>query len=162
MPAPRRLALPGLLLAGLIALTGCAGTASMQPAKHANDPLCAEVIVRLPNAIGDLDRVWTDAQGTGAWGDPVAVALTCGLDAPAPTAELQCVTLGGVDWLVDAEDTPNLRMTSYGRQPAVEVYVNTNPETGGVSSNVALSALGPMVSNIPATSGCIDPDQLPD
>lgn len=159
---PRRLTLASLLLAGIIALVGCTPTVSMEPAKHANDPLCAEVMVRLPKAVGNLDRVWTDAQATGAWGTPVAVALTCGFDAPAPTAELQCVTLEGVDWLVDAEDTPNLRMTSYGRQPAVQIYVNTSPETGGISSNEALRALAPMVRQIPATSGCIAPDVAPD
>lgn len=161
MPALRRLGLVCLLLTGALALSACTGTVSMEPAKNANDPLCAEITVRLPDAVGHLDRQWTDAQATGAWGDPVAVALTCGLDAPAPTAEFQCVSLEGVDWLVDAEDTPYLRMTSYGRQPAVEIYVNTTPGVG-ISSNEALKALGPIVTHIPATSRCISPDELPE
>ena len=164
MPFPRLPAACGLALAAVIALTGCSTTVSMAPAPHANDPLCAEVMVVLPKAIGDLDRVWTDAQATAAWSGSggVAVALTCGLDAPAPTADVPCSELGGVDWLVDDEDSPNLRMTTYGRQPAVEVYVNTSPETGGISSNQALIALAPMVRNIPAASNCIAPNELPE
>lgn len=162
MPVSRRFTLASLVLVAAFALGGCSTTVTMTPAAGANDPLCAEVSVRLPGAVAGKDRVWTNAQATGAWGSPVVVALTCGLAAPAPTAELQCVTLGGVDWLVDAADSPNLRMTSYGREPAVEVYVNTNPETGGVSSNEALEALAPMVRQIPKISECISPDVLPE
>ena len=57
-------------------LAGCTGRdVPMQPADNANDPACAEVIVRLPNTVAELDRRTTNAQSTGAWGDPVAVEL---------------------------------------------------------------------------------------
>ena len=82
----------------LLVLSGCAPTVHLEPAANANDPLCAEVTVRLPDSIGDQARVWTDAQATAAWGTPSSVLLTCGLEPPAPTT-LQCVSLGGVDWV---------------------------------------------------------------
>lgn len=157
MPRLARSALAGVVILGALTLGACSTTVTMTPAKNANDPLCAEVTVRLPAAIGEHERVWTDAQATGAWGDG-AIALTCGLDAPPPTAELQCRTLGGVDWLVDPEDFPWMRMISYGHQPAVQVYVDTEK----VSANEALTTLGPIVTNIPATSACIAPEGLPD
>lgn len=159
MPSLRRAILASVLAIATVLLTACTPTVSMKPAEHANDPLCAEVMVRLPKAIGEFDRVWTDAQATGAWGvNPPVVALTCGSNAPAPTAKLQCATLGGVDWLVDEEDFPNLLMTTYGRQPAVQVLVNTE----AISSNVALLALASAVSQIPEISACVTPDELPE
>lgn len=54
---------------------------------------------------------WTDAAAaTGSWGDPVSVLLSCGVTVPGPTAELQCVTLEGIDWLVDESEAPMMRM----------------------------------------------------
>ena len=55
-------------LCALLVLTSCAPTIHLEPAANANDPLCAEVTVRLPDSIGDQARVWTDAQATAAWG----------------------------------------------------------------------------------------------
>ncbi|MGO1266988.1 MAG: DUF3515 family protein, partial [Microbacterium gubbeenense] len=95
----RRLSALGAL--ALIAVAaGCTPTVHLETAPNANDPLCADVSVRLPQTIGDNDRVWTDAQSTAAWGDPSVVLFTCGLEPPAPST-LQCVSFGGVDWLVD-------------------------------------------------------------
>lgn len=154
----RRLAAAGALVLAAAMLAACAPTLSLPPAPDANNPLCAEVTARLGTvpAIGDQERRWTDAQATGAWGDE-AVILSCGWPAPPPTAEYPCVRLGGVDWLVDTERAPNLRMTSYGRDPAVQVWVRTTV----ISSNEALRRLGPIVANIPETSRCISPGELP-
>ena len=72
-------------------LTGCTSTVSLEPAPDANDPACAEVTVRLPDDLAGQSRRWTDAQATGAWGEPAAVLLTCGVEPPGPTT-LPCQT----------------------------------------------------------------------
>jgi len=159
----RRLASVAFLLLGAALLSGCATTVHLEPADDANNPLCADVTVGLNNAnsIADLDRRWTDAQATAAWGEPgddAAILLRCGVTVPAPTAELQCVTLEGVDWLVDPSETPFVRLTTYGRDPAVQLYIDT--ET--VSSNDVISsrALVGAVTSVPADGKCTTPDEL--
>ncbi|GGD37081.1 hypothetical protein GCM10010915_17340 [Microbacterium faecale] len=128
---------------------GCTPTVHLEPAAHANDPRCADVTVRVPDAIADFDRVWTDAQATAAWGDPSAVLFTCGLEPPGPST-LQCVSIGGVDWIVDDSDFPNLRLTTYGRTPAAQAYVDTE----AVSSNDVLSSLSNAVATLPENTRC--------
>lgn len=136
----------------MIGLSGCTPTIHMAPASEANDPLCAEVVVRLPGSIGDQDRVWTDAQATAAWGTPSSVLITCGLEPPAPTTQ-RCVSLSGVDWIVDESETPNLRLTSYGREPAVQVYVDTTI----LSADSVLQSLAGAVQQLSKTSECTAP-----
>ncbi|MDR2997849.1 MAG: DUF3515 domain-containing protein [Microbacterium sp.] len=154
----RRLAAAVCVLTALV-LSGCSQTVSLEPAKDANNPLCAEVTVRLPDAVAGQDRRWTDAQATGAWGDPTTVLLSCGVAVPGPTAELQCVTLEGIDWLVDPKQEPWMRMTTYGRDPAVQVFVDTTK----VSADAVLANTGIVsgVQSIPKTSQCIAPDAEP-
>jgi hypothetical protein len=159
----RRLAAAALLLLGAGLLGGCSTTVHLEPADDANDPLCAEVTVGLNNAggIADLDRRWTDAQATAAWGrsgGDSAVILRCGVTVPGPTADLQCVTFEGVDWLVDASETPLLRLTTYGRDPAVQLFI----DTAVVSSNdvIGSRALVGAIAAIPADSRCTTPDEL--
>ena len=87
-----------LVAAAAVTLTGCSSTVSMTPAKGANDPACAAVTVRLPDAVDGQQRRWTDAQATGAWQSDdgrTTVLLTCGLEPPAPSM-LPCQTAGGV------------------------------------------------------------------
>jgi hypothetical protein len=129
----------------MAALTGCTSTVSLEPGPGANDPACAEVSVRLPAQLDGQARRWTDAQATGAWGDPAAVLLTCGVQAPGPTT-LPCKTANGVDWIIDDTDAPNYRVTTFGRTPAVEVYLNNKV----VSSAEVLDALSSIVSVLPA------------
>lgn len=159
----RRLASTGILLVAAALLTACAPTVHMEPADAANDPACAEVMVRLRNvpAIGELDRRWTDAQATAAWGAPgdsSAVLLRCGMPKAQPTSELQCVTLEGVDWLVDTAETPNILLTSYGRDPAVQLYIDTTK----ISSNDVIGnrSLSSAVASIPSENRCTAPDTL--
>jgi len=160
---PRRLATAAVVLLGAALLSGCSTTVHLEPAEDANNPLCAEVSVGLNNAksVADQDRRWTDAQATAAWGAPgedSAILLRCGVTVPAPTSELQCVTLEGVDWLVDASETPFLRLTTYGRDPAVQLYI----DTGAVSSNDVIStrSLVGAITAIPADGRCTAPDEL--
>lgn len=155
-----------LVSAGLLTgvLAGCSSTVHLAPAEGANDPACAEVSVRLQNVpvIADHERRWTDAQATAAWGDPSVVLLTCGLPEAAPTSTLQCITLEGIDWLVDDSESPNLRLTTYGRKPAVQLYINSKPDgpDKGVSANdvIGNKNLASAISTIPATGKCTAPD----
>lgn len=144
-----------LLALGVLgaALIGCSSTVSLDPAPDANDPLCAEVTVRLPDVLAGQDRRWTDAQATGAWGD--AALLVCGVTPPGPT-EARCITLGGVDWIVDESEAPRYLVTSYGREPAVQVFVDNEI----VSPNDVLTALGPIVSLMPKTAECTSTETL--
>lgn len=135
------------------ALAGCSPTVTLNPAENANAPECAEVTVRLPAAIEELSLRTTDAQATAAWGDPTAVVFTCGLKPPGPTT-LQCVTINAVDWIVDDTDLPNLRLTTYGRAPAAEAYVDTSR----LSADAALGALASAVQQLPKTGACTAPD----
>lgn len=135
-----------------IALTGCASTVAMEPAADANDPGCAEVMVRLPGSLAEQERRWTDAQATAAWGDPSTVLLTCGVTPPGPTT-LPCQSVGGVDWIIDDAEAPRYRVTTYGRTPAVEVYLDNEV----VSSATVLEALSNSVSLLPTEGvGCLE------
>lgn len=162
---PRRLAVASiaLLCAGTLAaiLSGCSSTVHLDPADDANNPRCADVTVRLQNvpSIAGHDRRWTDAQATAAWGDPAVVLLTCGLPEAAPTSTLQCVSLQGIDWLVDDSQSPYLRLTTYGRKPAVQLYINSKPDepNKGVSANdvIGNKSLAAAIAAIPATHSCV-------
>ncbi|MFF2495016.1 DUF3515 domain-containing protein [Agromyces sp. NPDC058064] len=160
-PRPRRLRLAALLVAGAaaLALTGCSQAVPIDPAAGASDPDCAAVVVRLPDSIakdtGQEQREReTNAQGTGAWGSPASVLLRCGVPEPGPTTD-RCVSVNGVDWVIDESDAPNFRFTTYGRTPAVEVLVDNDV----VSGTTAITELSSAVSVIPADGGCTDVDE---
>lgn len=140
-------ALAAALIAG-IGLTGCSTTVNLDPAEGAGDPACAEVSVRLPGSVADQPRRWTDAQATGAWGDPSSILLRCGVTPPGPT-EARCITIGGVDWIVDESQAPRYLVTTYGRVPAVEVYIDNE----AVSPNDALGELGVAVAAATTVEG---------
>ncbi|MGB4777768.1 DUF3515 family protein [Microbacterium sp.] len=147
MKRPRPLVAARALIVGLgvaFSVTGCSSTVSMTPAEGANDPACAAVTVRLPQNVGGQERRWTDAQATGAWGSPTTVLLTCGLEPPV-ASELECRTLDGIDWLIDDSEAPHYRFTTFGRNPAVEVYVDYDE----VGSGGVLRALSTAVDQLP-------------
>ena len=133
----------------VLLLAGCAPIVNLGAAEFSNDPACAEVSVRLPDQLGELEKRQTNAQATGAWGDPAAVLLRCGLEG-VEVSTLPCVTAGEVDWLVDDSEAPNYRFISYARFPAVEVIVDSKNASG----ITALEGLGQAVSQIPATKVC--------
>ncbi|MDE0546871.1 DUF3515 family protein [Microbacterium sp. C7(2022)] len=154
MVSARRLsALPLLATFGLV-IAGCSTTVPMEPAADANDPACAEVMVRLPGTVDGQDRLWTDAQATAAWGESgaSAVLLTCGVTPPGPTT-LPCQSVNSVDWIIDDSDAPRYRVTTFGRTPAVEIYLDNEV----VSSASVLERLSGPVSLIPVEGvGCLD------
>lgn len=140
----RALAVAIALTAGSSSLAGCASTVHLDAAPESNDAACAEVTVRLPGELDGQPRRWTDAQATGAWGDPAAVLLSCGLEPPGPTT-LPCQSVNGVDWVIDDAEAPRYRVTTFGRMPAVELYLDTEV----VSSAEVLDALSGIVGLLP-------------
>ncbi len=141
-------ALVGLTLS--LSFSACTATVNLDAAPLANDPACAEIIVRLPAEVALLPIRNTNAQATGAWGEPTAVILRCGLE-PAEVSSLPCVTAGDVDWLVDESQKPSYRFITFGRTPATEVIVDSTA-VAGVS---ALEAVAGAVQNIKATERCL-------
>jgi len=144
-----RLLVPSLALLGL--LSGCAGTIALQPAEAANDPACAEIMVRVPDVVAGLDRRSTNAQSTAAWGDPAAVILRCGVPDGGPSV-LPCFTVDNVDWLRDDANDPNFTFVTYGRNPAVEVLI----DSAAVSGTAVLSDLSIAVGTLEPLRVCVD------
>lgn len=121
-------------LAGLavLALAGCTSPVPVQVAPHARDPVCADVVLALPQDLEGMARLGTTSQATVAWGDPSApIVLRCGVEPPPPTTEA-CVSADdgsiSIDWVT--QTGPELpsggaewTFTTYGRSPAIEVYV---------------------------------------
>lgn len=139
-------------------LTGCAPTVHVAMASHGTNAKCADVIVRLPASVSTLAIRETDGQGTGAWGNPPDILLQCGVAVPDPTSTLECVTVDGIDWLVNDKYAPVYVFTTYGRNPAVTVKVNSkNVKADG---NQALTDLSDAVGAIPGGHRCIAPSQV--
>lgn len=155
MSFPRRTTALAILGLSATLLAGCSTTIALEPAPDANNPLCANVMVNLPDSIAandpntSLKRVWTDAQSTAAWGDPVSIYFSCGVDVPV-ASELVCQTHQGFDWLIDDTDAPFYRMTVFGREPAIQVYFNSEV----VSSVEVLSRVGKAAQDLPLTGKC--------
>lgn len=130
----------------LLALTGCAHALSLPVAEDASDPGCAEVIVSLPQQIGDdaltepLAQRDTTSQGSSAWGDPSAITLRCGMPVPAPSTE-RCIGVGEVDWLEVAQEENVWTFVSYGRSPATEVVIDTDVVTAATALEAVSSAV---------------------
>ena len=155
---PRRARLLGtaaLALAGIALLAGCTPSVPLDPAADAENPGCADLIVRLPDTVADQPSRETNAQATGAWGDPAAILLHCGVDVPGPTT-LPCVTINGIDWIEDDSGAPLYRFTSYGREPATEIVIDSDR----VAGSTALVDLSVAMEFIPATNGCLGAEDL--
>lgn len=134
----------------LLTLTACTATVNLEAAPLANDPACAEVIVRLPDLVAEQEKRATNAQATAAWGNPSSILLRCGLE-PVSVSKLTCVTAGEIDWLVDDSAAPSYRFITFGRSPATEVIVDSK----SVAGVTALEELAGAVGNIPATKNCL-------
>jgi len=132
-----------------LGLSSCTAIVNLEAAPLANDPACAEITVRLPDVIGDQEKRATNAQATGAWGNPTSIILRCGLD-PVAVSNLTCVTASDIDWLVDDSKAPSYRFITFGRSPATEVIVDSQ----SVAGVTALDSVASAVQNIPATKTC--------
>lgn len=157
----RRSLVLGLLALLLLALvTACVPIVPLTPAANATDPKCAEIIVRLPKSVVDQPLRETNAQATGAWGNPTSVLLRCGVAQPAPSAT--CSTVNGIDWVVDISGSPRYVYTTWGRSPATQVVVDTTLTQG--SGAIILDALSNAVGSIAQTKACTshDPGFVPE
>ncbi|MFM2321251.1 MAG: hypothetical protein RL612_398 [Actinomycetota bacterium] len=141
--------LAAALTMGTLALSGCTATVSLDPAADANNPACADVVVRLPDSIDALDKRQTNSQSTAAWGEPTGVIFRCGLP-PVTVSKLTCVTTSDIDWLVDDSNKPSYRFVTFARTPAIEVIVDSTK----VSGVTALDELASAVGHIPASARC--------
>ncbi|PRI11696.1 hypothetical protein B4915_04410 [Leucobacter massiliensis] len=121
----------------------------MDAAPGANDPACADVIVRLPSTVAELPKRTTNAQATGAWGDPAAVQLQCGIEPSGPTTD-SCVNVNGVDWIIDDSAAPIYRFEAYGRDPGLVVFVDSEQ----VSGTEAVLDLSAVVQLLPQERKC--------
>lgn len=146
-----------LLALAVLVLAGCAGppvTVPVAPEGHLPD--CARIVLALPKELAGLERRQTSSQATRAWGDEDPVTLRCGVEQPAPTTET-CITAddlqgNAVDW-VAIEGPDGWTFTTYGRHPAVEVFV---PEAVAEQRSTSfLLDLGPAVQRVEATRSCI-------
>lgn len=151
---------PASVFAGAIllgSLAGCSPIVATTSAGQANNVGCANVIVRLPDTVAGLSRRETNAQGTGAWGDPASVLLRCGVAVPAASS-LPCVVIGSVSWLQDDSNAPSYTYTSYGRTPAIDVILDHNK----VSPGTVLSDLSFSVEfTTPNGRQCLSSSDLP-
>ena len=140
-----------LITAALLVLTGCAPVVPLEPAAQANDPECAEIIVRLPDELAGLPERRVDAQATAAWGEPTAVILRCGLE-PVEASPLVCVTASDIDWLLDESAAPSYRFITFARSPATEVIVDSNV----VAGVTVLEELAASVGVLEASKRCTE------
>ncbi|MWV50319.1 DUF3515 family protein [Rathayibacter sp. VKM Ac-2803] len=149
----RRLRTPLVALSAVLLLSGCSAAVALEPAADATNPGCAEVSVRLPDVVAEQPERETNAQGTAAWGTPAAVILHCGVEPPGPTTDL-CVSVSGVDWIIDETqaDEDIYTLTTYGRDPAVEITVDQSRASG----TSAVVDLANAVSYIPQDRECTD------
>ncbi|MBB4071010.1 DUF3515 family protein [Canibacter oris] len=133
-----------------ITLTACAAEVPLDAAPDANNPDCAQVTVRLPDTVTTHAKRATNAQATGAWGDPAVVILRCGLPISTPTTD-PCITVNGIDWVVDDSAAPRYRFEAYGRSPGLEVFVDSEQ----ISGTDALLELSPAVQQLPQVRQCL-------
>jgi Protein of unknown function (DUF3515) len=154
------LALAAVAVVAVGLLTGCSPTVALSPAASATSAKCAGVVVLLPDTVSTLPQRQTNAQGTGAWGQPPDIILHCGVPVPDPTSSLPCVTVDGIDWLRNDKQAPVYTFTTYGRDPAVAVTINArNVKADG---NAALSDLAIAVAEIPSHHHCVAVETLQD
>lgn len=145
------------VLAPVVALSACTSTVPMQAAPDANNPKCANVIVRLPSSLLNEPMRNTNAQATGAWGAEPSIRLTCGVTPSGPTATL-CYPVKGIDWLEDATRKPKYTFTTYGRTPAVQVTIDSTPVRG--QTTAILDHLANAVGTIAQRSRCLNVNDL--
>lgn len=149
------------LAAGAVAcatvLTGCQTVVSVEAAPDAANPLCAEMMVVLPQVIDDAEKRPTSSQATAAWGDPAEVILRCGVQVPGPTTD-PCVSVNGVDWIAREGDDGIWTLTTYGRNPATEVLLD--PQV--IPSSTVIASLSDAASKIPAERQCVSLDKSVD
>lgn len=140
------------LAAVALTLTGCSSTVSFEPAADANDPGCAQISVRLPDTVAGKQRRETDAQATGAWGEPAAVLLRCGIPPIGPTVN-PCVSVDGIDWVLMSDPAAKTVVyQTFGRTPATEIIID---HVSGASDAAVLPEFASAVATVKQTQKCL-------
>lgn len=123
------------------------------------------VSIRNVKVLGGFDRVWTDSQATVAWGSPSSIIMSCGVEEVAAST-FPCETVGGIDWIIDNSDPTFYRLTTFGREPAVQVFINlenlrdqqlTDAATSDSDANAVVTRLAKYVANFPTTGKTCTP-----
>jgi hypothetical protein len=154
-----RLLVAAAAMLALGTLAGCAPTVALEAAPAANNPKCADVTVRLPATVAGKAQRQTDAQATGAWGDPTVVLLRCGVPPIGPTTK-PCVDVSGIDWVLETSPAATtIRYITYGRTPATEVVISHGK--GGVSDANVLPAFSEAIASIKQVHKCLDTADVP-
>ncbi|ANP27829.1 hypothetical protein DAD186_12790 [Dermabacter vaginalis] len=146
-----------LALGCALTLTACGAVAVPPPEANPTHPRCAEIIVALPEVLLGLSRSETTAQSTAAWGSGEdTIVLRCGVAPPPPTTDL-CTTIASrsgteIDWIVKEDDKRGIvHMTTYGREPAVDLTVPR--EVAPDQPSAAAIDLAGLLSRIPQSGG---------
>ncbi len=164
MSNSHRFRLLGILAAGVTlsaALAACGSAVELEPAPEASDPVCARVLINMPDELAGAEKRDTNTQASRAWGNP-PITVRCGVEPPGPTTD-RCVTAQddvgrSIDWVMreigDSEvDENTWHFTTYGRVPAIEVIVPV--EYAGTDATGVLGILGESIAQIPATRECV-------
>lgn len=152
---PKKFVAMTLSVLALASVTGCASVAAVDAAPDAANPACAQMMVALPDTIGDAQRRPTTSQATSAWGDPSQVVLRCGVEVPTPTSD-PCVSVNDVDWVAHEDEKSKIwTLTTYGRTPATEVVLD--PKV--IPSSTVLASLSDAAAKIPAQKACVSVDK---
>ncbi len=157
----KRSKIAALVAGAALVLTACGSPVELDPTPYASDPVCARVLIAMPDEIAGAERRDTTSQASRAWGDP-PITVRCGVTPPGPTTD-RCVTAidaagRSIDWVMreigDKDvDENTWHFTTYGRVPAIEVVVPV--EYAGTDATGVLGILGEQISQIPATRECL-------
>lgn len=154
----------GILASGIgasLVLAACGSSVELEPAPEASDPVCARVLINMPDELSGAEKRSTTTQASRAWGDP-PITIRCGVEPPGPTTD-RCVTAidasgRSIDWVMreigdQGVDENTWHFTTYGRTPAIEVVVPV--EYAGTDATDVLGILGESIAQIPATRECV-------
>lgn len=106
----------------LVLLGGCSSELQLSVPDEAGSPACSAAGALWPDTVAGQSGVTTDPPlaALAAWGDP-PITARCGVPPPGPSPD-PCLSVDGVDWLI-SEASDAVVLTTYGREPAIEVSV---------------------------------------
>lgn len=146
----RRAALATSLAAGTLLLAGCGEQPVRAVPFGESDSVACQAVAQLwPQTVGPYEPRVTAVQSAGvaAWGDPPIVAR-CGKQPPGPTTD-PCIDVNGVHWVATTLDDGGTMLTTYGRDPAIEVLVPAQYD----APPMLLPPFGPAAEQVPQTLG---------
>ncbi len=108
-------------MAGLL-LSGCSSAVEVAIPPEADHEACVAASERWPDEVKGQSGGETDPSdpAVATWGEPPIVAR-CGMPPLGPTED-ECVVVDGIDWVAEDLDD-GTRLTTFGRDPAIEVIV---------------------------------------